>query len=96
MTALSYAVQCGHQRAINCLVEHGANPNYKDMFGNTLLHFGVTNCDTFTYQNLIKAVNNINARGLENKTALDYAINYNRKDLICLLRANGAKNISRT
>ncbi len=91
MTALSYAVQCGHKEAINCLIKHGANPNKEDMFGQTLLHLGASKCDIATYETLIANVSDINALGLENATALDYVNECGRYELIATLRAHGAK-----
>uniref|UniRef100_UPI002952CF1A ankyrin repeat domain-containing protein 26-like n=1 Tax=Panthera onca TaxID=9690 RepID=UPI002952CF1A len=38
-TALMKAVQCQEEKCVNILLENGADPNIRDVSGNTALHY---------------------------------------------------------
>lgn len=41
---LAFAACRGNQDIYDYLIDHGANPNFQDSFGNTVLHMVVIHC----------------------------------------------------
>lgn len=92
ITALSYAVQCGHHDSIAFLLANYANPNIKDIFGHTLLHLGIEQCSMQSYQLLIDNVRDIDAVALDLGTVFDYAKYAGRDDLLAILETTFASS----
>nr|XP_045251030.1 uncharacterized protein LOC102135463 [Macaca fascicularis] len=55
------AVHCQEETCANTLLEHGANPNLKDIYGNTALHYAECNESTSLAEKLLPHDANIEA-----------------------------------
>ncbi len=89
-SALASAVMKGNVKVVKYLVEHGANVNTVDLFGNTIL-INLCNLKNEQYEiakYLIKKGADIRIKNHRNLTALDYAKKRKFKRLISLLQKN--------
>nr|HEV7953661.1 ankyrin repeat domain-containing protein [Candidatus Acidoferrales bacterium] len=81
-------------RAVNALLDHGANVNAKDPDGNTLLML-VSACDEATpdtVKRLIAGGADVNAKNPRGQTALDFARARGKTAVVDLLAESGAKD----
>jgi ankyrin repeat protein len=81
-------------RAVNALIDHGANVNAKDPDGNTLLML-VSACDDAsadTVKRLIAGGADVNAKNPRGETALDFARGRGKTAVVDLLVETGAKD----
>jgi ankyrin repeat protein len=81
-------------RAVNALLDHGANVNAKDPDGNTLLML-VSACDDAspdTVKRLIAGGADLNAKNPRGETALDFARGRGKTAVVDLLVESGAKD----
>ena len=53
---LRLAVQNGHERIVNDLLESGASPNMVDGNGNSALHYNLLHCNTFDIKVVVRVV----------------------------------------
>uniref|UniRef100_A0A2K5LSN6 Uncharacterized protein n=1 Tax=Cercocebus atys TaxID=9531 RepID=A0A2K5LSN6_CERAT len=72
------------------LLEHGANPNIKDIYGNTALHYAMYNKGTSLAEKLLSHRANIEALNEEGNTPLLFAINSRRQQMVEFLLKNQA------
>lgn len=85
-------------RAVNSLLEHGANVNAKDPDGNTLLML-VSACDEAsldTVKRLIAGGADVNAKNPHGQTALNFASAHGKTAVVNLLVESGAKDSGTT
>uniref|UniRef100_A0A8D2EEY6 Ankyrin repeat domain-containing protein 19 n=1 Tax=Theropithecus gelada TaxID=9565 RepID=A0A8D2EEY6_THEGE len=72
------------------LLERGANPNIKDIYGNTALHYAMYNKGTSLAEKLLSHRANIEALNEEGNTPLLFAINSRRQQMVEFLLKNQA------
>lgn len=93
MQAVFDAPPLGNTRAINSLLDHGADVNAKDPDGNTLLML-VAACDEIpldTAKRLIAGGADVNAKNPHGQTALDFAQARGKTTVVDLLVESGAR-----
>lgn len=89
-TGLSIAAGLGNVPIMNLLLDHGATVDYRDLDGNTPLHWAALNGQTAAIKRLIAAkaqIDAINKRGI---TPLMLAVDHNRREPVAALLAAGA------
>lgn len=85
-TPLFCAAQTGKDDVMRLLIEHGADPAFKDIEEKTPLHYAAENGHTEAMRILMQSKNvDINATAFENLTPLHMAAMYNRVDALKLL-----------
>ncbi|XP_022778539.1 uncharacterized protein LOC111320115, partial [Stylophora pistillata] len=62
-TPLAYAAACGQIEAVNCLLEHGADPSLKGQDGWSLLHFAAQSGNVTIIDTMLSKGLNIDSRG---------------------------------
>ena len=98
MQAVVDSPPLGNTRAINLLLDHGADVNVKDPDGNTLLML-VAACDEIpleTIKRLIAGGADVNAKNPHGQTAIDFARARGKTAVVDLLIQSGAKDSSAT
>jgi ankyrin repeat protein len=96
MQALVNSPPLGNTRAINNLLDHGADVNVKDPDGNTLLML-VSACDEVSLdivKRIVAGGADVNAKNPHGQTALDFARARGKTAVVDLLIQSGAKDSS--
>jgi len=76
---LGYAVGNNHPECVRILLDHGANPNRVENWGNTALHIAASSvCSQPTFAMLLEAGGNVNVKNDAGETVLDVLRKYNR------------------
>jgi len=88
--ALSFAAANGNMQIMNLLLDHLANVEHRDRFGDTALHWASLNGQAEAVKRLLAANANINDQNGEGVTALMMAISNNRREIVRILLAAGA------
>lgn len=92
---LFYAIKYRNHYALQELINHGADVNYKNNDGLNVLHLSVLKNDTTMVKMLIKYIKNVDAQTNTGETALHDACNFKRIEIVKLLLNKGANpNIS--
>ncbi|XP_063551536.1 putative ankyrin repeat domain-containing protein 20A4 [Gorilla gorilla gorilla] len=73
-TPLIQAVHCQEEACAVILLEHGAHPNLKDIYGNTALHYAVYSESTSLAEKLLSHGAHIEALDKDNNTPLLFTI----------------------
>uniref|UniRef100_A0A7N9DBG0 Ankyrin repeat domain-containing protein 19 n=1 Tax=Macaca fascicularis TaxID=9541 RepID=A0A7N9DBG0_MACFA len=88
-TPLMKAVHC-QEEACAIILLGSSNPNIKDIYGNTALHYAVYNKGTSLAEKLLSHHANIEALNEEGNTPLLFAINSRRQQMVEFLLKNQA------
>ncbi len=88
--ALSFAVANDNMRIVNLLLDHLANVDHRDRFGETALHWAAISGHVDMVKRLIDAHATIDAQNSEGITPLMLAITNNRREVVRALVAAGA------
>lgn len=92
MPALPYAIMHGNNKIAECLLSNGADPNSQGrQSGMPVLHIAVLVGNKEMVDLLIKNGADVKARDKREKTALDYAKQFRKQEIIDLLKKHGAK-----
>ena len=86
-TALMYAVQAGHHKIVQMLLEAGASLDQKNPSGETALHLAATQGPTESARALLRAGADLDVRDSEGHTPLYRAIDGRQADIIEMLQA---------
>ncbi|KAI4158464.1 MAG: hypothetical protein LQ342_007420 [Letrouitia transgressa] len=89
-TALSKAVEKGHERVVRYLLEHGADIDLKCSLKGTALHSAADDGLASMIKVLLEYNPNLEAQGIEQKTPLQYAARKGDVESIDLLLDKGA------
>ncbi|KAL9035559.1 MAG: hypothetical protein Q9214_006523, partial [Letrouitia sp. 1 TL-2023] len=89
-TALSKAVEKGHERVVRYLLEHGADIDMKCSLKGTALHSAADDGLASMVKVLLEFNPNLEAQGIEQKTPLQYAARKGDVESIDLLLDKGA------
>uniref|UniRef100_A0A2I3T686 CCDC144C-like coiled-coil domain-containing protein n=1 Tax=Pan troglodytes TaxID=9598 RepID=A0A2I3T686_PANTR len=84
-TPLIQAVHCQEEACTVILLEHGTNPNLKDIYRNTALHYAVYSESTSLAEKLLFHGANIEALDKDNNTPLLFAIICKKEKMVELL-----------
>jgi ankyrin repeat protein len=77
---LSYAVGNNHADCVRILLDHGANPNKVQNWGNTALHVAASSaCSEETFAVLLEAGGDVNAVNDEGETVLQVLSKFQRQ-----------------
>ena len=80
---LGYAVGNSHADCVRILLDHGANPNRVENWGNTVMHIAAsTVCSRETFAMLLEAGGDVNATNDEGKTVLQVLAEFGRHDWV--------------
>ncbi|CAH6419923.1 Ankyrin repeat protein [uncultured virus] len=85
-----YAIKYQNDYALQELLTHGADANYRNKDNMNALHLAVLRRDITIVKLLIKHIKNLNARTKDGSTALHYACNFQSYDIVKLLLEAGA------
>lgn len=85
-----YAIRYKNRHALQELLSHGADANYKNNENMNSLHLAVLKKDVTIVKMLVKYIKNINARTNAGSTALHYACNFQQLEIVKILLENGA------
>jgi TonB family protein len=86
-TALMYAVQEGHDEAVQVLLEAGADPDRQSPSGETALHLAARNGRTASARLLLRAGADFGLQDSEERTPLYRAVEGRHADIIEMLQA---------
>jgi len=89
-TPLHVAADRGYLRIVKFLLEHGANPNMKNNYGNTPLHFAATYGHPEVAELLLEHGANPNMKNNYGNTPLYFAAMYGYPEVVKLLLEHGA------
>jgi ankyrin repeat protein len=80
-TPLCYAVGNNHPDCVRLLIDHGANPNRVQNWGNTAMHIAASSvCSQETFAMLLAAGGDVNIKNDEGETALHILKKYKRQN----------------
>ena len=85
-TPLQSAVAAKHDRVVNLLLDHDADPNVRDQGGYTPLHIAAQNGDSQVIRILLFNGANLNIRSLDGKLPIDMAFEAGHKEAAGLLK----------
>lgn len=88
--ALSFAAANGNMRIMDLLLEHLANVDHRDRFGDTALHWAAITGQVASVKRLLAAHATVNAQNGQGVTPLMLAIGNNRSEVVQILLAAGA------
>lgn len=88
--ALSFAAANGNMQIMNLLLDHLANVEHRDRFGDTALHWAALNGQVEAVKRLLAAHAQIDDQNGQGTTALMMAINNNRRAVVRVLIDAGA------
>jgi uncharacterized protein len=89
-TGLSVAAGLGNVQIMNLLLDHGATVDYRDLDGNTPLHWAALNGQTAAIKRLVAAKAEVDATNKRGITPLMLAVDHNRREPVAALLAAGA------
>lgn len=89
VTPLHYACYFGNKRAIDLLLDLGADINAKDIEGNTSLHYAINSADLRAIKKLLIRSADKNIRRNDGMTAYDLAIDSNHYEIARVLESRG-------
>jgi ankyrin repeat protein len=82
-TSLCYAVGNNHPDCVRILLEHGANPNRVQNWGNTAMHIAASSvCSRETFAILLEAGGDVNAKNDRGETVLQVLKNHERSSWV--------------
>ncbi|XP_077746904.1 ankyrin repeat domain-containing protein 26-like isoform X10 [Canis aureus] len=84
-TALLKAVQSQDEACVDILLKHGANPDLKDIKGNTALHYAALGDNVTIAQKLLLKKVNMEIRNKDGLTPLLLAINEKKEKMVAFL-----------
>lgn len=92
---LNYACSAGKMDLVKVLIEHGADPNIADLFGETALMYAAINSCTDIVELLLSRGANVNAQTKKGETALHWSVigNCNCDCTTMLLKGGASTNI---
>jgi ankyrin repeat protein len=80
-TPLCYAVGNNHPDCVRLLIDHGANPNRVQNWGNTAMHIAASSvCSQETFAMLLAAGGDVNIKNDEGETTLHILKKYKRQN----------------
>ena len=85
-----YAIKYKNRYALQELLSHGADANYKNNDNMNSLHLAVLKKDVTIVKMIVKYIKNINSRTNSGSTALHYACNFQLTNSVIILLENGA------
>jgi len=85
-----YSIKYKNHYALQQLLNHGADANYKNNENLNALHIAVLKKDPTMVKMLIKYVKNIDTKTITGDTALHYACNYKLTEIVQILLENRA------
>ncbi len=85
-TPLHYATEGDHTAVADLLVEHGAEVDALDAYGETPLHYAVREGSVATVELLISRGADVNARNGSGSTPLTFAVNQGHQKIVEILR----------
>lgn len=86
-TALHWACSSGYLENVKILLGSGADPNAKDHYGNTILHFAVQAGKYEIVDYLLQnKLGDVHIKNYDNETALDVALEEQDKKIFKLLK----------
>ncbi|HEY7990372.1 MAG TPA: ankyrin repeat domain-containing protein [Stellaceae bacterium] len=88
--ALSFAAANGNMQIMNLLLDHLADVEHRDRFGDTALHWAALNGQTEAVKRLLAANAGINDQNGQGVTALMMAVSNNRREVVRILVDAGA------
>ncbi|XP_042833058.1 ankyrin repeat domain-containing protein 26-like [Panthera tigris] len=83
--ALMKAVQCQEEKCVNLLLENGADPNIRDVSGNTALHYAAFGDNISIIEKLLLYNAITEERNKDNFTPLLVAVNENKQQVVEVL-----------
>jgi len=86
ITPLHSATAGGHTKLVKLLLEHGADPNARQVGGFTPLHAAAENGDLEAIRALLFYGADADAKSCEGKSPLDYALESKKREAIDLLK----------
>jgi uncharacterized protein len=86
ITPLHSATAGGHTKLVKLLLEHGADPNARQVGGFTPLHAAAENGDLESIRALLFYGADADAKSSEGKSPLDYALESKKREAIDLLK----------
>ncbi|XP_077746993.1 uncharacterized protein LOC144309906 [Canis aureus] len=84
-TALLKAVQSQDEACVDILLKHGANPDLKDIKGNTALHYAALGDNVTIAQKLLLKKVNMEIRNKDGLTPLLLAVNEKKEKMVAFL-----------
>lgn len=87
---LSFAAANGNMQIMNLLLDHSANVDHRDRFGDTALHWAAIAGQADSVKRLLAAHATVDAQNGQGVTPLMLAISNNRREVVRILLAAGA------
>jgi ankyrin repeat protein len=89
-TPIFYAIKYRNRYALQELLSHGADTNYKNNEHINALHLAVLRKDATMVKMLAKYTNNLDTRTRKGSTALHYAANFQLTEIVSILLEKGS------
>jgi uncharacterized protein len=90
LPVLHFAISCRNLRAVEILLDHGANVSLLDAVGNDALMISAAHEELEIFKAILSKYENVNAQNSDGQSALMIACKFNFIEAVMLLIAKGA------